>query len=178
MGAGIPTSFGTRAASAELSTPSFSNHFRGNLFLCLTPAQRLGFCRAAPFQWCLSSVCLPADTAFRPRNAEPAYRRFLPASLAPPAFHGSTLSGSAGCLHCHILLLLSRHPAFHGRSQSLYIASPNYPATCGTWSCLVVSRWTTLFPVFRLLPIRVPAEPGLAVGPTHCTPSIHFCCRA
>jgi hypothetical protein len=40
-----------------------------------------------------------------------------------------------------------------------------------------VSWWTTLFPVFRLLPIRVPAELGLAVGPTHCTPSILFYCR-
>jgi hypothetical protein len=151
-----------------------SNPLSAFLFLCLTPAQRLGFSRAAPFQWCLSPMHSPADATYRRRHAEPAYHRFLPASLAPPAFHGSTLSGSIGCLHCQILLLISRHPAFHGCSQSLHIASPDHPAACGTWNRLVVLRLTTLFPVFRLLPIRVPAELGLAVGPAYCTPSILF----
>jgi hypothetical protein len=132
MGAGIPTSFGTRAASAELSKPSFSNLFRGILFLCLTPAQRLGFSRTAPFQWCLSPMYSLADAAYRPRNAEPALHHFLPASLASLAESPSTSSGWASCLRYQILLLLSRHRAFHGRSQSRHIASPNHPAACGT----------------------------------------------
>jgi hypothetical protein len=151
-----------------------SNPFRAMLFICYTPAQRLGFSRTAPYQWCLSPTYSPADAAYPPRHPEPARRHFLPASLASLAESPSTSPGWASCLHRHILLLLSRHPAFHSRSLSLYIASPNHPAACGTWNRLVVSRWTTLFPVFRLLPIRVPAEPGLAVGPTHCTPSILF----
>jgi hypothetical protein len=117
-----------------------SNPFRAVLFICYTPAQRLGFSRTAPLQWCLSPMYTPADTAYRRRHAEPACLHFLQASLASPALHGSTLSGSIGCLHCQILLLLSRHPAFHGRCQSLHIILPNEPAACGTWSRLVVSR--------------------------------------
>jgi hypothetical protein len=154
-----------------------SDPFRAKQFLSFIPAQRLGFSRTLPLQWCLSTVCLPADTAFRPRNAEPAHRRFLPASLAPPAFHGSTLSGSAGCLHCQILLLLSRHPAFHGRSLSLYIASSNHPAACGTWSRLVMSRWTIYFPKLRLMPILASALLALAVAPTINSPSLLYYCR-
>jgi hypothetical protein len=119
----------------------------------------------------------PVDAAYSPRNAEPARLHFLPASLAPPAFHGGTPSGWAGCLHCQILLLLSRHPTFHGCSQSLHIASPDHPAACGTWSRFIVSRWTILFPTFHLLPIPAPALLALAIGPTHCTPSIPFYCR-
>jgi hypothetical protein len=99
-----------------------------------------GFSRTAPRQWCESPTYSPADTAFRQRNAEPAHRRFLPASLPSAAFHGSTPTGSAGCLHSQILLLLSRHPAFHGCSQSLHIILPNEPAASGTWIRLVVSR--------------------------------------
>jgi hypothetical protein len=152
------------------------NPFRAMLFICYTPAQRLGFSRTAPYQWCLSLMYSPADAAYSPRNAEPARLHFLPASLAPPAFHGGTPSGWAGCLHCQILLLLSRHPTFHGCSQSLHIASPDHPAACGTWSRLIVSRWTILFPTFHLLPIRQSALLALAIGPTHCTPSILFYC--
>jgi hypothetical protein len=151
--------------------------FLAKLFLSFPPAQRLGFSQTAPLQSCLSSVCLPADTAFRPRNAEPAYRRFLPASLAPPAFHGSTLSGSAGCLQCQNILLLSRHSASYGCSQSLHIASPYHPAACGTWSRLVASRWTTIFPTIYLLPIRAPALLALTVAPTINSPSLLFFCR-
>jgi hypothetical protein len=154
-----------------------SDPFRAKFVSFFTPAQRLGFSRTAPLQSCLSSVCLPADTAFRPRNAEPAHRRFLPASLAPPAFHGSTLSGSAGCLQCQNILLLSRHSASYGCSQSLHIASPYHPATCGTWSRLVVSRWTTIFPTIYLLPIRAPALLALTVALTINSPSLLYYCR-
>jgi hypothetical protein len=136
-----------------------------------------GFSRIAPLQWCLSPMYSLADAAYRRRHPEPARRHFLPASLAPPAFHASTQSGWASCLHRHILLLLSRHPAFHGRSQSLHIACPNHPAASGTWNRLVVSRLKTLFPVFRWMPIRVPALLALAIAPTHCTPSILLYCR-
>jgi hypothetical protein len=117
-----------------------SNPFRALLFICYTPAQRLGFSRTAPYQWCLSPMCSLADAAYRRRHAEPACLHFLQASLASPAFHGSTLSSSTGCLHCQILHLLSRHPAFHGCSQSLHVISSSHPAACGTWNRLVVSR--------------------------------------
>jgi hypothetical protein len=154
-----------------------SNPLNEFLFLCFTPAQRLDFSRTAHFQWCLSPTCSPADAAYRPRDPEPARLHYLPASLASPGFPASTPSCWATSLQCQILLLLSRHPAFHGCSQSLHIILPNEPATCGTWIRLVVSRWTILFPTFHLLPIPAPALLALAVAPTHCTPSIHFYCR-
>jgi hypothetical protein len=62
-----------------------SNPFRAVLFICYTPAQRLGFSRTAPSQWCLSPTYTPADTAYRPRDAVPARLHFIPASLASPA---------------------------------------------------------------------------------------------
>jgi hypothetical protein len=105
--------------------------FLAKLFLSFLPHSDWASLKQR-LQWCLSSVYSTADTANRPRNAEPAYRRFLPASLAPPAFHGSTQSGSAGCLQRHILLLLSRHLPFHGSSQSLHITCQNHPTACGT----------------------------------------------
>jgi hypothetical protein len=84
------------------------------------------------FLWCLSPTYSLADAAYRPRNAEPALHHFLPASFASLAKSPSTSSGWASCLRYQILLLLSRHRAFHGRSQSLHIASPNHPTACGT----------------------------------------------
>jgi hypothetical protein len=104
-------------------------------------------------------VYSPADIAFRPRNAEPARRHFLPASLASLVESPSTSSGWASCLRYQILLLLSRHPAFHGRSQSLYIASPNHPAACGTWSRLVVPRWQ---PCSQNVPVAANPRTGSA----------------
>jgi hypothetical protein len=77
------------------------------LFICYTPAQRPGFSRTAPSQWCLSPMSSPADAAFRPRNAEPARRHFLPASLASLAESPRTPSGWATSLHCHILLSMA-----------------------------------------------------------------------
>jgi hypothetical protein len=109
-----------------------SNPFRAMLFICYTPAQRLGFSRTAPYQWCLSPMDSPADAAYRRRHPDPARLSFSPASLASPSFYGSTQSCSASCLQRHILLLLSRHPPFHGCSQSLHIACPNHPTASGT----------------------------------------------
>jgi hypothetical protein len=172
--------FELRLAPGQRVPNSTYRHFQSfprNVVYLLYSRTATGFSRTAPLQWCLSPMYSLADAAYRRQNAEPAYHRFLPASLPSTAFHGSTPSGWASCLHRHILLLLSRHPAFHGRSQSLYIASPNHPATCGTWSCLVVSRWTIYFPKLRLLPFHAPALLALSVAPTHCTPPILFYSR-
>jgi hypothetical protein len=154
-----------------------SNPFRAMLFICYTPAKRLGFSRTAPYQWCLSPTYSPADAAYRPRNPEPARRHFLPASLASLAESPSTSPGWASSLHYQILLLLSRCPAFHGCSQSLHVISPSHPAACGTWSRLVVSWWTTIFPTIYLLPIRAPALLALTVAPTIHSPSLLYYCR-
>jgi hypothetical protein len=128
--------FELRLAPGQRVPNSAHRHFQSlkriSVFFCYTPAQRRGISRTVPFLWCLSPTYSLADAAYRPRNAEPALHHFLPASLASLAESPSTSSGSTGCLHCQILLLLSRHPAFHGRSQSLHIASPNHPAACGT----------------------------------------------
>jgi hypothetical protein len=66
--------------------------FCAMLFICHTPAQRLGFSRTAPFQWCLSPTYSPADAAYRRRHPDPAWLSSSPASLASPSFHGSTQS--------------------------------------------------------------------------------------
>jgi hypothetical protein len=62
-----------------------SDPFRAKFVSFFTPAQRLGFSRTAPSQWCLTPTHTPADTAYRPRDPVPARLHFLPASLASPA---------------------------------------------------------------------------------------------
>jgi hypothetical protein len=99
MGAGIPTSFGTRAAIAELSPPSLPFIFVQLLFLCLTPAQR----RASLEQRLISGACrqctrLSTQLIARVTQSRPVFTSYQPLSLHPRFMAARRPAGPAVCI--------------------------------------------------------------------------------